>query len=348
MKQRIAALAQLACLIATASSIASAQTVPSASPETKTASSPLASQIIADLPILGVAQVSFRVSNLARSTQFYRDVLGFSEAFTLRNKSGQVTSVYFKVNDEQFIELVPGLEPGELVRQSRIVVQSSDLSRLRAIYLARGLSPGPISKGEDGNPVFRIVAPNGFPVDFLQYDPRSHQGRIKGKMLGKKRISTRILHVGTMVKDEPTKAFFSKFGWGKVLPGARGDYIETPLSDRNLETKDPPLDPSNPATLSQYTREVAGAVYHYALEIDNMHAAREELKRRGGFDDVRLRTAVGNNRHWLIHLFDPDGTRTELMSKAIVPDDVPSFSVMPPGPPAPPILATQRGVYPWP
>lgn len=79
-----------------------------------------------------------------------------------------------------------------------------------------------------------------------------------------------------------------------------------------------------------------------------MYAVREELKRRGNYDDVRLRTAVGNNRHWLIHLFDPDGSRTEFMSRETVPYDVPSFSVMPPGPPAAPIKAVQKGVYPWP
>lgn len=302
----------------------------------------------ADLPILGLAQVSLRVSDLRTARHYYHDVLGLPEAFDLKDRAGHITSAYFKVNDEQYIELLPGLKAGDNNREARLVVQASDLDRLRAIYVQRGLNPGPIMRGADGNPLFRTIAPNGFPIDFLSYVPQSRQSMLRGKLLTPGRISTHLLHAGTMVADDATKAFWAQLGWGRMLPGTRGDYIETPASDRNLETKNPPLDPANPATRSLYERELSGAVNHLSLEITDMHAARETLKRRGGYDDVRLRVAAGNNRHWLLHLFDPDGTRTELMSKDMVPGDVPAFSVMPPGPPAPPILATKPGVYPWP
>jgi catechol 2,3-dioxygenase-like lactoylglutathione lyase family enzyme len=309
---------------------------------------PVASQAAIDLPILGLAQVSMKVSNLAKSRFFYRDILGMPEAFDIKDKAGGIRSVYFKINDDQYIELIPGLRPDDIVREARIVIEASDLQRLRAIYVERGLDPGQIAKGPDGNPFFRAVAPNGFPLDFIQYLPGSRQGKLRGKLLVPERISSHLLHAGTMVTDDATKAFFQKLGWGRMLPGSRGDYVETPASDRNLETKNPPLDPNDPTTKARYTRELYGAVYHFSLEITDMHAARELLKQRGGFDDLRLRTAVGNNRHWLLHLFDPDGSRVELMSKETLPDDVPAFSVMPPGPPAPPILAKERGVYPWP
>jgi catechol 2,3-dioxygenase-like lactoylglutathione lyase family enzyme len=303
---------------------------------------------VVGLPIVGLAEVSFKVSDLRKSRAYYHGALGFAEAFDLKDKKGRIVSAHFKVNDDQYIELVPGLKPDNLMREARLVIEASDLAKLRAIYVERGLDPGSITIGPDGNPVFRLVAPNGLPIDFLQYAANSKQGKLRGKLLSSERISTHLLHAGTMVNDEATKAFFQKLGWGKTLPGPRGDYIETPSSDRNLQTKNPPLDPNNPATSAQYTRELYGAVNHLSLEIADMHAARELIKRRGGYDDVRLRTSVGNNRHWLLHLFDPDGTRTELMSKDAVPDDIPAFSVMPPGPPAPPIRATQRGVYPWP
>jgi lactoylglutathione lyase len=307
-----------------------------------------AQQPALDLPILGLAQVTIKVSDLDKSRVFYHHVLGLPEAFDLKDPAGKVTAAYFKVNDDQYVELVPGLKPDDLVREARLVIQASDLEKLHEIYVDSGVNPGPIGKGPDGDPVFRVVLPNGFPIDFTQYVPGSMEEKLRGKLLSPERISTHLLHAGTMVKDDDTKAFFAKLGWGRRLPGSRGDYIETPASDRNLETKNPPLDPANPATKARYTRELYGAVYHFSLEIDDMHAARELLKQRGGYDDVRLRTAVGNNRHWLLHLFDPDGTRIELMSKDTVPDNVPAFSVMPPGPPAPPILATARGVYPWP
>ena len=301
-----------------------------------------------ELPILGLAQVSIRVSDLARSRRFYHDVLGFPEAFDLKDAAGKVTSAFFKVNDDQYIVLLPMAGPLPLVREAGFTIEASDLDKLRAFYEQRGLAPSPITTGADGNPFFRLIAPNGFPFDFLHYAPDSRQGRLRGKLLVPARLSTHLLHAAAMAKDDATKAFFQQLGWQRTLPGPRGDYIETPSSDRNLETKNPPLDPNDPATLAAYTRELYGAVYHFSLEIGDMHAARELLKRRGGYDDVRLRVASGNNRHWLLHLFDPDGTRAELMSRDPVPDGVTPFSVMPPGPPGPPILATKPGVYPWP
>jgi catechol 2,3-dioxygenase-like lactoylglutathione lyase family enzyme len=294
----------------------------------------------------GIAQVSIFVSDLRKSTEYYGGVLGFTVAFDLNGKAG--ASRYFKINDSQYLELIQSAKAGNLVRQARIVFEASDLAALRSEYLRRCTSPGPITREMDGNPVFRMTAPNGIVLDFKQYAAGSRQVRLKGKLLDNRRIATHLLHAGALVTDEVTKPFLQRLGLIGAPFGPRGEYLETPATDRNLETKNPPLDPENPATRDRYLREVYGATHHFALEISDMHAVREELKRRGNYDDVRLRTAVGNNRHWLIHLFDPDGSRTEFMSRDTLPDDVPSFSVMPPGPPAAPIKAVQKGVYPWP
>jgi catechol 2,3-dioxygenase-like lactoylglutathione lyase family enzyme len=301
-----------------------------------------------DLPIVGIAQVTNKVSNLDTARAYYGGVLGFVEAFDLKDAAGKITSAYFKVNDDQYIELTPNLQPGELVRQARIVIQSSDLEKLHDTYRERGINPGPIAKGPDGNPVFRVTAPNGANVDFLQYVAGSQQTLARGKYLADTRLSTHLLHAGTMVKDNDTKSFFQdKLGFGRVLPGVRGDYIELPASDNNLETKNPPLDPNNPATLDRYTREVYGAVYHFSLEVPDMRVARDLAQKRGGYDDVRVRAAMGRGlRTWLMHLFDSDGTRAEFVQTGTV--DLPPFTVMAPGAPAPPIPPKANGQYGWP
>jgi hypothetical protein len=78
-----------------------------------------------------------------------------------------------------------------------------------------------------------------------------------------------------------------------------------------------------------------------------MHGARDLLQKRGGFDDLRVRVHVGNNRHWLMFLFDPAGTRTEIVETAIQ-QELPPMTVMAPGAPAPPVLPATPGVLPWP
>src|SRR5437899_2848080 len=74
-----------------------------------------------ELPVMGIANVTFKVADLDQARAYYGKILGFTEAFDLRDRSGKVTSAYFKINDEQFIEIVPTLKPGELNREERIV-----------------------------------------------------------------------------------------------------------------------------------------------------------------------------------------------------------------------------------
>jgi catechol 2,3-dioxygenase-like lactoylglutathione lyase family enzyme len=214
------------------------------------------------------------------------------------------------------------------------------------------LSPSPIATGPDGNPFFRIIGPDQAVLDFLEYAPGSQQIRVRGRSPAVVPVSTHLWHVGIYTSDRAAgRAFYEEklgFARGRDLPGGRGEYVETPSSDRNLETKNPPLDPDNLATRAQYEREVMGAVQHMALEVADMRAARDLVQQRGGLTDLQVRAHVGNNRHWLMHIFDPDGTRTEVMETA-VQDELPPMTVMAPGPAvAPPILPKSPGSIPWP
>jgi catechol 2,3-dioxygenase-like lactoylglutathione lyase family enzyme len=303
---------------------------------------------VSDLPILGVAEVSFKVSDLDKARTYYKGILGFDEAFDLKDASGKITSAFFKVNDEQYIELTPDLKPGELVRQNFIVIQASDLAKLREIYAQRGLNPTTIATGADGNPAFAVTAPNGAVVKFLQYVPGSKQGMLRGKDVPDTRISNHIWHAGTMVKDDATRVFFQeRLGFGRLLPGGRNEFVELPASDSNLETRNPPLDPNNPATKDQYTQEVYGAVYHFSLEVSDMRKARDTAQKRGHLSDLQVRAAMGRGqRRWLMHLYDPDGTRTEFMETQN--RDLPPNTVMAPGPEAPPIMPAAGGGFGWP
>jgi len=306
----------------------------------------------ADLPLAGLAGITFRVSDLDKARRYYQGVLGFPEAFALRDPAGRVNSIFFKVNDDQYVEVVPGLAPGATDRQARVSFQSTDLTRLHDVYAARGLNPTRITRGPDGNPVFRVIGPDNAVLDFLEYAPGSQQTLARGKWLDPKRISTHLQHVGiyTTSRDSVVPFYQDKLGFtrGRDVPGARGDYIETPSSDRNLETKFPPLDPGNPATKAQYEREVMGAVQHIGIEVADMRQARDLAQERGAYTDLQVRAHVGNNRHWLMHLFDPDGSRTEVVETALQ-DTLPPMTVMAPGRAvAPPIQPTTPGEIPWP
>jgi lactoylglutathione lyase len=300
-----------------------------------------------ELPVIGIANVTFKVRDLDKARDYYQRILGFAEAFDLKDPSGEVISAYFKVNDDQYIEITPTLKPGELNREERIVFQSTDLEKLHDLYESRGLNPSKIQKGPDRNPGFRVVGPEGNDLDFLQYAEGSEQAKARGKFLSPDRISTHLWHVGVMTKDTATSGPFyrEKLGFTNLRFGARGEYLETPARDSNTETKPPLAD--TPATHVQYESEQWGAVNHIGIEVADMRATRDLLQKRGGFNDLRVRAHVGNNRHWLMFLFDPVGTRVEIVETAIQ-QELPPMTVMAPGAPAPPILPTTPGVLPWP
>src|SRR5215472_4642755 len=58
-----------------------------------------------DLPLLGLAHVGIRVSDLTKARAFYGGLIGLEEAFTTTKDDGSVFCAYFKINDHQFIEI---------------------------------------------------------------------------------------------------------------------------------------------------------------------------------------------------------------------------------------------------
>jgi catechol 2,3-dioxygenase-like lactoylglutathione lyase family enzyme len=298
------------------------------------------------VPLVGLSTVTFKTADLAKSRQYYNGVLGLAEAFDIRNASGKVTSVYFKVNDDHYVEVTPNLQPGDIMRIGRLVFESSDLEKLHAIYVERGLNPGPITKGGDGNPVFRVVGPSNAQLDFIQIMPDSKQALARGKFLDPRRLSTKIGHVGIYTQDRAVAGpFYHKLGLtGGRVPG-RGEAIDTPSGDRNIETKYPPL-VDTPETHERFVRETMGATQHLGLDTDDMRATRDLAKSRG-LTDLQVRVQLGNNRRWLMHLFDPDGSRTEF-TESRVQSELPAWTIMAPGPVAPNILPTTPGQPAWP
>ena len=169
----------------------------------------------------------------------YQGVLGLAEAFTTTDSAGRIASVFFKVNDDQYIEVVPGLTPDTLNREVRVSFQSSDLARLHDIYAARGLNPTAISRGADGNRVFRVIGPDAAQLDFVQYDAGSKQALARGKFLDPRRISTHLQHVGIYTKSRDAVVPFYQdtlgFARGRDVPAARRLHRDAELRSQSRD-----------------------------------------------------------------------------------------------------------------
>ena len=273
--------------------------------------------------ILGISHIALYVHNLDSSFRFYKDFLGFQEPFRLNKPTGEFSTVFIKVNDLQCIELFPEKEAGsDRLYQVALITDNAEAMR---VYLAsKGVKvPEKVNKGRIGNHNFTFKEPNGFVVEIVQYEPDGWTLKDAGLHMDDARISTHLKHIGFTVDslDVSLKFYTDVLGFketwrgskdGKILSWVNlmvpdgSDYLEFMLYKENTRPK-----------------ERLGTMNHLSLEVDDVAKAVSNLEAKPARKDYRRKLEIntGINRKRQCNLFDPDGTRTELMESHIVGGD---------------------------
>lgn len=274
----------------------------------------LASQVIGDgprrPPIVGVAHIGLKVSDLPAADNFYGQVLGF-EHFSLDKPTGGLMLNYYKVNDHQYIEIYPTLKDPNEDRMTHFAFETTDIQALRSFLAAREVKvPASLKPGLDGNLSMMVKDPEGHDVEFVQYMPGSlHSGQF-GKLLGGNRISERMIHVGVTIKDrEAANHFYHDIlGFNEIWHGGmkddRTDWVDMRVSD-GTDWLEFMLNGAN-ATPRQL-----GVLHHLALGTPDVEPAYRQILARGYQPPEPPK--VGRDGKRQLNLYDPDHTRTELM-----------------------------------
>ncbi len=293
--------AALLLLLFTASSCRSSQAAAPAATETKGR-------------LLGIAHMALFVSDLAKSRVFYRDFLGFGEPFALPKEDGSDRIAFIKVNDEQYIELFAE-PPRTDGRVYHISFYTDDAEALRKRLGAKGITvPPKLGVGKIRNTQFGIKDPDGHDLELVQYLPEGWSVREKGKFMPDTRISARIAHLGVLVgKLSPSMKFYGDLlgfqetwrggpspkvlSWVNMKLPHGDDYLELMLYDK--------LPPP----------EERGGKNHICLVVPDIQKAVALLEARPARKSYPrpIEIKVGVNRKRQANLFDPDGTRVELM-----------------------------------
>ncbi len=266
-------------------------------------------------PLVGIAHIAFQVSDLAKAQAFYRDLLGYEDGFRLYKEDGTTRLVYFKVNDRQYIEIFPGLPPDQDDRLSHIALETTDLEALRKYLDEKGVKvPDKVNKGRDGNINMTVTDPDGHRVEFVQYLPGSLHMKAKGSYLNPRRISERMLHVGITVADVAAADRFYKdiLAFSEIWKGGTTDDTTNWI---NMKLPDSTDYIEYMLVTGKVDRQRLGVLHHLALQVPDMQKALETLRERPwGWDSKYVRAPqVGRNNRWQLNMYDPDGSRTELM-----------------------------------
>lgn len=282
--------------------------------------------------VLGVAHMAFFVSDLAKARAFYEDFLGYAEPYSLKRDDGSDRIAFVKINEDQYLELFaePPKKDGHL---NHIAFYTDSAEAIRAYLSSQGINvPEKVGKGKIGNSNFNIIDPDGHTVEIVQYEPDSWTRQRKGKYMPDSRVSTHMTHVGVTVGPlAPAMKFYQDvLGFQEFW---RGSSSGTTLSWVNMRVPDGKDYLEMMLYKTPPDEAQMGVKNHVCLVVPDVEKAVAMLEARPAYKNygkkIEIKTGVNGKRQ--ANLFDPDGTRVELME----PDTangkpVPSSTAPPP------------------
>ena len=251
--------------------------------------------------ITGIAYVRVKVTDVEKATAFYGGVLGLESGAA---KDGNLVQASFVVNRDQHVELTKGAAGTSGSYLLEIGLATDDLMKMRTYLTAKGVATNEIMAWPDGTKYFETQDPEGNKLVFVEQTKNAGSG--SAGALGKK-----MLHAGFVVRDLKAESHFYEAILGFRLywrGGFKDDgtdwyEIQVPNGDYWIEFM-----LNIPATADH---KELGVQNHFSLGVSRAKATAEELRARGAkeFDGPE----VGRDGKDSIDIYDPDGTRVELM-----------------------------------
>ena len=108
------------------------------------------------------------------TVNFYTKTLGFKEAFTFKDKDGNVTTSYIQMSKENFLE-VARATPDRPAGLNHVGIWVDDINRTVASLRKRGVKVDDARAGNSKAPLTNITDPNGIRLELLEFTPESTQ-----------------------------------------------------------------------------------------------------------------------------------------------------------------------------
>lgn len=262
--------------------------------------------------IIGIAAVELQVSNTKKALTFYEGLLGYT-CKALPSTSGKQPSFIIRVNQRQSIGLQGGLPEGQIERLVAIGLQTTDAAAMRIYLKDKGIVvPDTLNRTAHHSLSFSIEDPEKRQIRFIQFTGPGNEAAFL-KSATSDIISDRILHAGLTISNLPqAHAFYQDIlGFSEIWRGGSNDSITNWINMRLPESTDyiEYMLVSSPPNKQQL-----GSLHHIALLVPDMQKAVDILRVRASKTNYMLAAPrIGRNNKWQLNLYDPDGTRVELM-----------------------------------
>jgi len=268
-------------------------------------------------PITGVSHLSVYTTDAAKAEYFYVHDLGGVKRDDPENPKG----VRYYFNPIQFVEVLPLPEgPASIERMDHAGFDTADAEGLRQYLKANGIAVSRrVSKGNDGSKWFDVVDPEGTKIQFVQ-PPATPL-----PVAGGDAVSNHMFHVGFIIHNQEREDAF----WKKVLGfraywwGGMSENDHRWISQQVPDGTDwmeymvvgKPDGVGIPADMPQST---LGVLNHFAFGVDNMERTVTLLWNGQRISAKSDGPKVGADAKWQFNMYDPDGTRAEMMEFKVV------------------------------
>lgn len=273
-----------------------------------TATSVTAKSAPARPPVTGISHIAVYARDLSASDRFYGHILGGTKAPDPEDAAG----VRYYFGPRQFVEVLSapaGQGPSML---AHVAYTTPDAAVLRRYLTSHGTAPSELHRGRDGGRWFAVRDPEGNEVQFVQ-------GGGIGAKLSPAAISNRIIHVGYLVHNRAAedRLYRTLLGFRPYWLGAMKEGSVDWVSQQVPEGRDwleymmvgpGSTVPENPVDARQL-----GVLNHVSLAVPNMEAAVTRLYAEDRLSERHDGPSMGRDGKWQANLYDPDGTRVELM-----------------------------------
>jgi catechol 2,3-dioxygenase-like lactoylglutathione lyase family enzyme len=250
-------------------------------------------------------------SDSAKAEFFYVHDLGGIKRDDPENPKG----VRFYFSPIQFIEVLP-LPSGEssINRLDHVAYNTANAEELRRYLAAHQVTvPSSVQSCSDGSRWFEVDDPEGNKVQFVQ--PPAKPAPVPPNPL-----SNHIIHVGYMVHSRSAEDAFYRavLGFRPYWHGGGTEEETKWISQQVPDGTDwieymmvsGPETKGIPAGLSASS---LGSMDHFSLGVHNMEKTAELLYAGNRLPERASGPKIGRDGKWQYNLFDPDGTRAEIM-----------------------------------
>jgi len=253
-------------------------------------------------PITGITYVRLWSVDPHTALGFYSKILGL-----VPRDAGCAAMVRpcYMLSDHQQIALAEGASGSHPNLLAEVALATADAGGMHRYLQAHHIPVDSVIRDFNGSIHFSLQDPEGLPITFVQapahrqFTPPANQ------------ISPRLIHAGFIVLDRAAEDKFYKdilgfhVYWHGGMKDDESNWVDMQVPEGTDWLEYMLKVPANP------DKHTLGVMNHIALGVPDIHAAERQLRTNGWNDTEQPK--IGRDGKWQLNLYDPDGTRVELM-----------------------------------